>query len=120
MVNPNERNINLIWHDLRENDDYEAPIKLIQQIQLWTSINNYYYYTRVWDDTATPPERLENIWEVTKNGVPLYVLDDFGIPTVERLTKNITTIKPILTEFFNTFKPGTVFPIEVPVKVILN
>ena len=120
MVNPNERNINLIWHNLREEDNYEEPIKLIQQIQLWTSINNFYYYTRVLDTNVNPPVRLENIWEVSKNGIPMYVLDDQGNPTSERLTKDITTIKPLLSEFFNTFKPGTVIPIEVPTKVILN
>jgi len=120
MVNPNERNINLKWHNLREEDSYLDPIKTIQQISLWTSINNYYYYTRVLDTSVTPPVRLENFWEVTLNGVPQYELDDLGLPTQDRLTKRIETIRPLLSEFYTIFKPGTLIPVEVPVKVVLN
>ena len=120
MINPNARNINLIWHNLRNDDDYKQPLELIQQIQIWTSLNNFYYYTRVLDDTVTPPVTLEYTWEVTRNGFPMYVLDDNGNPTTERLTKHIVTINSLLNEFFLTFKPGTIIPIEVPTKVVLN
>ena len=120
MINPNERNINLIWHGMREADEYEEPISQTQQIQIWTSINNHYTYHRVLNTSVTPPTIEPYIWEVEKNGTPMYVLDDSGNPTSERLTKEIRTIKPLLSEFFNTFKPGTVIPIEVPTKILIN
>ena len=120
MINPNERNINLLWHNLREEDEYLEPISQLQQIQIKTSINNVYRYVRAMDESATPPTRYDDRWEVEKNGQPLYVLDNNGNPTNERVIKTFTTFTPLLSEFYNIYKPGTLIPVEVPTEVIIN
>jgi hypothetical protein len=118
MASQKTKSSNTNWHDYQETNKYKSNIELNQKIRMMTSKDNYYIFTRAWDDTSNSIID-PNLWEYTIDGIPIYS-NSAGTGGPPRATLMIESIDDLINYFYNDIDPITLRPKEIPVDITIN